>query len=141
MAAIRVNSKVAVDDGELDFAHARSGGPGGQHANTSSTKVELRWDVQASTALDDHQKRLVLERLGNRINNEGVLVLQSSEYRSQTRNREAVVARFATLLGDALRVQASRRPTKPTKAARRRRLEAKRRRAETKALRRPPPSE
>lgn len=141
MAAIRVNHKVAVDDGELDFAYARSGGPGGQHANTSSTKVELRWDVHASTALDDAQKGLVLERLGNRINSDGVLVLQSSEYRSQTRNREAVIARFATLLADALRVQASRRPTKPTQAARRRRLEAKRRRADTKALRRTPPPE
>lgn len=141
MAAIRVNRSVAVDDGELDFAFARSGGPGGQHANTSSTKVELRWDVRASAALDDDQKRLVLERLANRINAEGVLVLQSSEHRSQTRNRDAVVARFANLVADALRVQASRRPTKPTQAARRRRLETKRRRADTKALRRRPPPE
>ena len=139
MAGIPINRTVTVDDGELDFTFARSGGPGGQHANTSSTKVELRWDVDASSSLSPEQKSLVHERLGKRINAEGVLVLQASEYRSQTRNRDAVIARFATLLGDALRVQASRRPTKPTRAARKRRLEAKRRRAETKTMRRTPP--
>lgn len=138
MAAIRINRSVAVDDGELDVAFSRSGGPGGQHANTSSTKVELRWDVDASPALTEAQKALVRERLANRISGDGILVLQSSEYRSQTRNRDAVVARFATLLADALRVRASRRPTRPTKAARRRRLEAKKQRAQTKALRRKP---
>lgn len=141
MPPIRINRTTSIDDAELDFSFARSGGPGGQHANTSSTKVELRWDVAASPSLDHAQKQLISQRLGNRINAEGVLVLQSSEYRSQTRNRDAVMARFANLLADALRVQASRRPTKPTQAARRRRLQAKRRRAETKTLRRSPPPE
>ena len=141
MAGIQITRTITVDDGELDFTFSRSGGPGGQHANTSSTKVELRWDIEASKALTPEQKELIHRRLGGRINAEGVLVLQSSEHRSQTRNREAVLARFATLLSDALRVQASRRPTKPTKAARKRRLEAKRRRAETKTLRRSPPTD
>ena len=139
MAEIRINRTTAVDDSEVAFSFARSGGAGGQHVNTSSTKVELRWNVDASAALDDRQKALVRQRLGNRINAEGELVLQSSEHRSQTRNRDAVVARFANLVAEALRVQASRRPTKPTQAARRRRLDAKRRRAETKTLRRSPP--
>ncbi|MPZ71753.1 MAG: aminoacyl-tRNA hydrolase [Nitriliruptorales bacterium] len=138
MPAIRVNHEVSVDETELEFSFARSGGPGGQHANTSSTKVELRWNVDASPALDTAQRDLIRHRLGNRINAEGFLVLQSSEYRSQTRNREAMTGRFATLVGDALRVQASRRPTKPTRAARRRRLEAKRQRSQTKALRKDP---
>jgi ribosome-associated protein len=141
MAAIRINRTVTVDDGEIEVAFSRSGGPGGQHANTSSTKVELRWHVGASQALSDAQKTLVRDRLANRITADDVLVLQSSEYRSQTRNREAVVARFAALLADALRVRASRRPTKPTRAARRRRLEAKKQRAQTKALRRNPSAE
>ena len=141
MALLQITRTVAVDDSELDFAVARSGGPGGQHANTSSTKVELRWDVNETTALTDAQRELVHQRLGNRINSEGVLVLQSSEYRSQTRNREAVISRFTALLADALRIQASRRPTKPTRAARKRRLEAKRRRSDTKALRRVPPTD
>src|SRR5688572_24359769 len=81
MPAIPINRTTSVDDAELDFAFARSGGPGGQHANTSSTKVELRWDVAGSPSLTDEQKHLVMQRLGNRINAEGVLVLQSSEYR------------------------------------------------------------
>ena len=141
MAGIRINRSVTIDDREVQFSFARSGGPGGQHANTSSTKVELRWGLDDSAALTPQQRDLIRERLANRINADGVLVLQSSEYRSQTRNREAVVARFAALLADALRVQASRRPTKPTQAARRRRLELKRKRSETKALRRDPPVE
>ena len=141
VAVVQITRTVAVDDGELEFAFSRSGGPGGQHANTSSTKVELRWDVLASAALTDQQRDLVLRRLENRIITDGVLVLQASEYRSQTRNREAVLARFRALLADALRVQTSRRPTKPTKAARRRRLDAKRRRSETKTLRQPPASD
>ena len=141
MAEIRINRTTAVDDSEVTFTFARSGGAGGQHVNTSSTKVELRWNVDASAGVDDRQKALIHQRLGNRINAEGDLVLQSSEHRSQTRNREAVVARFANLLAEALRVQASRRPTKPTQAARRRRLDSKRRRAETKSLRRSPPPE
>ena len=141
MAAISVTPAISIDEAELEWGFSRSGGPGGQHANTSSTKVELRWDVSRTDALSDAQRELVLRRLGTRINNDGVLVLQSSEYRSQTRNREAVLARFATLLGEALYTQASRRPTKPTKAARRRRLDTKRRRSQTKTLRRPPPPE
>jgi ribosome-associated protein len=138
MPGIRINRTVSIDESELEFSFARSGGPGGQHANTSSTKVELRWNVDQSEALDDRQRDLIHRRLANRINADGVLVLQSSEYRSQTRNREAVIARFAALLGDALTVRASRRPTKPTQAARQRRLEAKRQRSETKALRKGP---
>ena len=104
MSGIRINRTVSVDAAELDFSFARSGGPGGQHANTSSTKVELRWDVESSPSLTDAQRERVLHRLANRINADGVLVLHSSEYRSQTRNREAVVARFAAMVGDALRV-------------------------------------
>ena len=117
----------------------RSGGPGGQHVNTSATKVELRWALDDSQALTDEQKDLVRRRLGNRINTDGELVLQSSEHRSQVRNRDAVVVRFARLLADALETRRPRRPTKPSRAARQRRLDNKRRRAETKALRRNPP--
>jgi len=136
--AVRVNRTVQLPLAELDVSFSRSGGPGGQHANTSSTKVELRWDLEASSALTPRQKQLVRSRLGSRLTDEGVLVLQSSEHRSQTRNREAAVARLVALLSDALRVSPTRRPTRPTRAARQRRLEAKRRRGDTKALRRPP---
>jgi ribosome-associated protein len=138
MAAVQITRSVAVPEEELDVQFARSGGPGGQHANTSSTKVELRFDVDGSRALSDGQKARIRSRLGNRITKDGVLVLQSSEHRSQTRNREAVVARFANLLGDALRPTKQRKKTRPSKAAKQRRLEQKRRTSEKKALRQTP---
>jgi ribosome-associated protein len=136
--AVHVNRTVQLPLAELNVSFSRSGGPGGQHANTSSTKVELRWHLEASSALTPRQKQLVRSRLSSRLTDEGVLVLQSSEHRSQTRNREAAVARLVALLADALRVSPTRRPTRPTRAARQRRIEAKRRRGDTKALRRPP---
>jgi len=138
MAAIRLAGGVTVPEEELEVRFARSGGPGGQHVNTSSTKVELRFDLDATEAMTPEQKRRVRATLANRITNDGVLVLTSSEHRSQTRNREAVVARFATLVGDALRPTKRRRRTKPSRASRERRLEAKRQRSEKKSLRRDP---
>lgn len=142
MTAIRLARGISVPEEELQLRFARSGGPGGQHVNTSSTKVELRFDVAGTTALDDDARQRVLHALGNRVTKEGVLVLSSSEHRSQTRNREAVLARFQRLVGEALRPPPPRRRrTRASAASRRRRLEAKRRRSETKALRRSPHQE
>lgn len=138
MPDIRITDDLSVPDTEVDLSFARAGGPGGQHVNTTATKVELRWDVDASEALTEEQKQRVREALGNRITKQGVLVLSASERRSQTRNREAVVARFAQLVGQSLATRAPRRPTKKPKAAKERRLQAKRERAEKKALRRNP---
>lgn len=138
MAEIRLGSGVTIPDDELELRFARSGGPGGQHVNTSSTKVELRFDLGGTGRLDAEQKERVWDVLGNRITKDGVLVLTSSEYRSQARNREAVTARFATLVGDALRPPRRRRRTRPTRAAKERRLQAKRRQSEKKELRRSP---
>lgn len=138
MADILITSAVSIPEDEVQLRFSRSGGPGGQHVNTSSTKVELRFDIDASASLTPFQKARIRRILGARITTEGVLVLQSSEHRSQTRNREAVIARFAALLGDALRPRKRRTPTTPTRAAKRRRLEDKRQRSDTKALRRPP---
>jgi ribosome-associated protein len=138
MADVQITRSVSVPEEELEVQFARSGGPGGQHANTSSTKVELRFDVDGSRALSEGQKARIRSRLGNRITKDGVLVLQSSEYRSQTRNREAVLARFANLLGDALRPTKQRKRTRPSRASKERRLEAKRRTGQKKALRQTP---
>jgi ribosome-associated protein len=138
MADVQITRSVSVPEEELEVQFARSGGPGGQHANTSSTKVELRFDVDGSRSLSDGQKARIRSRLGNRITKDGVLVLHSSEYRSQTRNREAVLARFANLLGEALRPTKQRKKTRPSKASKERRLEAKRRTAQKKALRQTP---
>ena len=117
---------------------SRSSGPGGQHANTADTRVELRFDVQGSATLSDEQKARIRERLGSRLTTDGVLVLFGGEHRSQTRNREAVLTRLAALLNEALRVERPRRPTRRPAAADRRRLERKRLQSEKKARRRPP---
>lgn len=116
---------------------SRSGGPGGQHVNTSSTRVELEWDVAASPTLSDEQRARILARLRNRISDAGVLRLTEEGSRSQHRNRETVVERFAELVRDALRQRKKRRPTRPTAGSRERRLRAKRRRATVKKDRGP----
>jgi ribosome-associated protein len=138
MAGIRINRTLSIPDTEIDLSFARAGGPGGQHVNTSSTKVELRFDVAASPSLTEEQRARLLERLSSRLTNDGVLVLHASEHRSQTRNREAVLVRFADLLADALRTSKLRRPTRPSRGAKERRLDDKKHRAETKRLRQPP---
>lgn len=133
---VRVAPGVEVPDDELRLRFSRSGGPGGQHVNTSDTAVELRWHLGASGGLTDGQKSLVRERIRHRLTDADELVLRADEYRSQTRNREAAVARFSALLGEALRPVRPRRPTRPSRAANERRLEDKRRRAARKAHRR-----
>jgi ribosome-associated protein len=121
----------------LRLRASRSGGPGGQHVNTSSTRIELEWDVAASPTLSDEQRARILARLGNRISDAGVLRLTEEGSRSQHRNRETVVERFAELVRGALRQRKKRRPTRPTAGSRERRLRAKRRRATIKKDRGP----
>jgi ribosome-associated protein len=135
---MRIGPDLAIPDDELEVRFSRSGGPGGQHVNTSATKAELRFDLERSKALSAEQKERIRRRLGRRISSDGVLVLQADEYRSQTRNREAVLTRFGTLLANALRTAPPRRPTQPSRAARERRLADKRLQAERKANRRDP---
>ena len=117
---------------ELTWRFSRSGGPGGQHANTSDTRAEVRFDIAGSPSLGPRQRARLLERLG-----EEVRVVASDE-RSQARNRDLALRRLADRLADGLRVQTPRRATKPTRASVQRRLEDKRRRASRKADRRRP---
>lgn len=138
MGAVRIRRDLEIPESELEVSFARAGGPGGQHVNTSATKVELRFDVASSPSLTDEQRARITEALGSRLTNDGVLVLHASEHRSQTRNREAVVGRFTNLLAEALRPRRPRRPSRPSRAARRRRMEEKRVQGEKKALRRRP---
>jgi len=119
-----------VDEIELRFS--RSSGPGGQHAQRSETRVEAILDVEASSALTPVQKRRVVARAGP------VLRAVAQDERSQSRNRELALERLVERLREALRVERPRRPTTPSAAARQRRLDDKRRRGETKRLRRPP---
>jgi ribosome-associated protein len=123
---------------ELEYRASRSGGPGGQHVNTSSTRVELWWDVAESTALTEEQRARLLTRLSTRLDSTGRLRLVSSGSRSQLRNREAVTERLRDLVAAALRVPKARKRTRPSRAAKAARLEAKRRRSAIKRERRPP---
>jgi ribosome-associated protein len=124
---------------ELDYRASRSGGPGGQHVNTSSTRIELWWDVAGSPSVTPEQKSWLLKRLASRLDSEGRLRLVSSGSRSQLRNREDVTERLRTVLAAAMVVPKKRKATKPSRAAKVARLEAKRRRATTKLQRRAPP--
>ena len=134
-SVIAVTEDLWVPRAELDFRASRSGGPGGQHVNTSSTRVELTWDVAGSPSLTEAQRALVRERLANRIDGDGVLHLAASEHRSQHQNREAAVERFVELVGRALHVPKPRRKTRPTRASREVRLQGKKRRSEVKRMR------
>ncbi|WP_099908077.1 alternative ribosome rescue aminoacyl-tRNA hydrolase ArfB [Streptomyces sp. TLI_171] len=126
---VRVRGSVVVPDAELVWRFSRSSGPGGQHVNTSDSKVELRWDLAASEALPPVWKERALERLASRLV-DGVLTVRASEHRSQWRNREVAAARLASLLGEATAPPPkARRATKPTRGMIERRLETKRHRS------------
>ena len=127
---------------ELELRFSRSGGPGGQHVNTSSTRVEVVWDVAASPSLTEVERQRLVERLGARLDSAGRLHVVAQDERSQTRNRELAIARLGDLVRAGLAPPAApRRPTRPSAAARTRRLSEKRRAAEAKRLRRPPPGD
>jgi ribosome-associated protein len=130
--SIRVTRSVVLPLAEVELQVSRSSGPGGQHAQKSETRVVAVFDVEASSALSDAQKRRVVARAGP------VLRAVAQDERSQSRNRELALERLVATLREALRVERRRKPTKPTAAARERRLEQKRRRSQTKQLRRPP---
>jgi ribosome-associated protein len=135
---LRVSRGVVIPAHELQFSFTPSGGPGGQHANKTSTRAELTWNVDESGALSGRQKERLKARLRSRIDARGVLHLVSDEYRSQTRNRADVQKRLASLVAQALVPPKSRVATRPTKAANERRLESKKHRSETKRRRRLP---
>lgn len=130
--SIRVTRSVELPLAEIDLRTSRSSGPGGQHAQKSETRVDARFDVEASSALSPAQKRRVIAKAGP------VIRAIAQDERSQVRNRELAIERLVEALRRALYVERKRLKTKPSKAARERRLEGKRRRSQTKRLRRPP---
>ena len=133
---LRVTASVSIPADELSWRFSRSGGPGGQGVNTTDSRVELSWDLAASSALPPSLRDRALLRLGRRLNR-GVLTITASEYRSQLRNREAARARLASIVREAIAPPApARRATRPTLSSRQRRLEDKRRRGDLKRLRR-----
>ena len=137
---IHITDDIAIDEREIEESFVRASGPGGQNVNKLSTAVQLRFDVRRSLSLPE-DVRARLERLaGRRLTQEGVLIIIAQRHRTQERNRKDALERLVALIRRAVVRPAPRRPTKPTASARRRRLEAKGRRASIKKLRTNPPS-
>ena len=130
-----ITRTVAIPLAEIDLRASRSSGPGGQHANVTASRIEAVFDVEASEALTDDQKARVRARCGPRV------TAVAQDARSQARNRELALRRLQASLASALHVARPRRPTKPSAAARARRVEAKRRQSAKKAQRRRPPDD
>lgn len=123
---------------EVGFKAVLSGGPGGQHANKTSTKVELSWDVSATALFSEIKKELLLKNLKNRLTKDNILQLSSDETRSQHQNKSIVVAKFLILIEQSLKVPKNRKKTRPTKMAKLKRLNNKKKNAEKKQRRKNP---
>ena len=131
---LQINSRVCVPAWEMTFTTSRSAGPGGQHANKTSSRVTLHWSIKNSSALTPFQKSRVLKRLGARLTQDGMLQLHVEDSRSQHRNKEVAKERLKALLLDALKVQKKRQATRPSKAAKKRRGNDKKSRGTLKKL-------
>ncbi len=129
---IEITDDIWLDDSELNFVATRSSGPGGQHVNKVSTRITLRFDLDATQRFDEAQKERIRERLATRINKQGILWVSSQKYRSQSGNRDAAVERFVDLLRGALEVNPERRKRGMPARVHRKRLEGKRHRAQIK---------
>jgi ribosome-associated protein len=138
---LSVRDGVVIPRDELTIRATRAGGPGGQHVNTSATRIEVVWNVARTRALTADQRRLVLSRLAPRVDADGDLRVVAADSRSQRQNRTAAESRLAAIVARALVVPKRRRPTRPTAASVRQRLDGKRRRADTKQQRRRDPGE
>jgi ribosome-associated protein len=136
MHDVPVNASLTIPGRELIVRATRSGGPGGQHVNTSSTRVEIVWNVARTTALDPERRDRVLARLSRRVDGEGNLRVVAADSRSQRHNRDAAATRLAAVVAHALVVRTRRQPTRPTAASKRRRIDAKRKLSEKKRTRR-----
>jgi ribosome-associated protein len=138
---LEVSPALTIPASELQWRFSRSSGPGGQHVNTSDSRVQLTWNVAESAALDDERRMVLLTRLGRRLVG-GAITVTVQEQRSQLRNRETALEHLADLVRDALAPPAAaRRPTRPTRGSTRRHLAAKQQRSATKKQRQRPTGE
>lgn len=131
-----VNERVRIPRSELTVRASRSGGPGGQHVNTSSTRIEVTWKPTTSAALDEVSRARLVAKLGKRVDGRGNVRVVGSSYRSQARNREEAEQRLAALIRRALAVPRPRKPTRPTRTAVEKRLQSKHKQSERKRERR-----
>jgi ribosome-associated protein len=132
---IRINAQIELDEREIQEDFVRASGPGGQNVNKVSTAVQLRFDVARSPSLPEPVRERLITLAGRRLTQDGVLILSAERYRSQRRNRDDALQRLIELIREACEVDKPRRPTRPTLASKKRRLDSKQRRGETKKLR------
>jgi ribosome-associated protein len=132
---IRINPQVELDEREIQEDFVRASGPGGQNVNKVSTAVQLRFDVAHSPSLPEPVRARLAVLAGRRLTRDGVLIIEAERYRSQRRNRDDALERLVELIREACEVDKPRRPTRPTLASQKRRLESKQRQGETKKLR------
>jgi ribosome-associated protein len=135
--SLAVTPEISIPRAELTYRATRSGGPGGQHVNTSSTRIELLWDLSHSRAVNDEQRERLRSKLAPRLDSDGMVRVVASDSRSQQQNRVAADTRLAALVRHALHVPKKRRKTRPPAAAKERRIKEKKLRSERKRDRRP----
>lgn len=135
---IRVTPSLRIPAAEVRLAYARSGGPGGQHVNKTASKVQLFWSLRDSAVVNDADRAWLEERLASKLTGDGEIVVAAETSRSQSRNVDFAVEKLVALLREALKRPKRRRKTKPTRASRQRRIDEKKRRAETKRMRKKP---
>ncbi len=140
-STIDVSEHVRIPAHEIELSYARSGGPGGQHVNKTSSKVLLRWNPRTSEALRDEDRERIEEKLASRLTEDGDLLVTSERNREQSRNVDDAVERLIGILREALKRQRKRRKTKPTRSSQRKRLDSKKRRGDTKRQRKRPSGE
>ena len=132
---IRIGNSIRIDEGELDFIHMRSSGPGGQNVNKVSTGIQLRFDVKNTGSLDKNIKRRLMNIAGNRITSEGMLLINATNYRTQYQNKQDAIKRFIDLVKKSVVKPSRRIYTNPPRGSRLKRLEDKRKRSRLKNLR------
>jgi ribosome-associated protein len=138
-AILNVTAALSIPRSEIQYRATRAGGAGGQHVNTSSTRIELLWDLNNSVAVSDEQRERLRTKLAARLDSDGMVRVVASDRRSQGQNKQAADERLVALVKNALHIAKTRRATKPTRAAKERRLTEKKKHSDKKRERRPDP--